>query len=82
MNVMKSGLQKCIRRQKAAAARACCDALAKQDLGQVMHLQRRASHMHAAAAAAADHITSPSPIISRIFIVTDARHSSCCAGCP
>jgi hypothetical protein len=80
MNVMKSGLQKCIRRQKAAAARACCDALAKQDLGQVMHLQRRASHMHAAAAA--DHIASPSPSISRIFIAADARHSSCCAGCP
>ncbi len=35
MNLMKSGLQKCIRRQQAAAARACCDALAKQDLGQV-----------------------------------------------
>jgi hypothetical protein len=35
MNVMKSGLQKCVRRQQAAAARACCDALAKQDLGQV-----------------------------------------------
>ena len=43
MNVMKSGLQKCIRRQKAAAARACCDALAKQDLGQVMHLRRSRS---------------------------------------
>jgi hypothetical protein len=36
MNVMKSGLQKCVRRQRAAAARACCDALAKQDLGQVI----------------------------------------------
>ena len=36
MNVMKSGLQNCVRRQRAAAARACCDALAKQDLGQVI----------------------------------------------
>jgi hypothetical protein len=35
MSVLKSGLQKCVRRQRAAAARACCDALAKQDLGQV-----------------------------------------------
>jgi hypothetical protein len=40
MNVMKSGLQKCVRRQRAAAARACCDALAKQDLGQVIEWLR------------------------------------------
>jgi hypothetical protein len=38
---MKSGLQKSVRRQQVAAARACCDALAKQDLGQVRRLRVR-----------------------------------------
>jgi hypothetical protein len=92
VNILKSGLQKSIRRQRAAAARACCDALAKQDLSQVLSrckLLLVAVGLHvtlpsSAAAKASSNYgrgCSAAPVLCALRVVDgSAREGVSCAG--